>query len=165
MLSQQNQNIPNSIQNLARYQIKEQFKKEHPSIRFEFEDPSCDQKGTYFFSDTEVHLEANHTVWPGIHTYRIADVVEGKKLDFPVKGEQSNLVTLVSPLEKENSKQGKNYISSFLGGAAIGAVGGGVAGYSLSPNAQSKNLNLIVFGLSGALTGGLLGLFKEELTW
>jgi hypothetical protein len=45
-----------------------------------------------------------------------------------------------------------------LGGAAAGAAGGSI----LSPNAESQSLNALVFGLSGALTGGLIALFTDR---
>ncbi len=45
-----------------------------------------------------------------------------------------------------------------IGGAAAGAASGSV----LSPNPESQSLNALVFGLSGALTGGLIALFTDR---
>ncbi len=44
------------------------------------------------------------------------------------------------------------------GGAALGAA----AGSLLSPNSESQGLNALVFGLSGALTGGLVALLTDR---
>ena len=43
-------------------------------------------------------------------------------------------------------------------GSSIGAVGGSV----LSPNPESRTLNSLVFGLSGALLGGMLALLTDR---
>lgn len=42
-------------------------------------------------------------------------------------------------------------------GAGIGLVAGSVGGAALSPNDESRGLNALVFGLSGALLGGIVG--------
>ena len=47
-------------------------------------------------------------------------------------------------------------------GATSGAAIGAVAGSVLSPNSESQGLNALVFGLSGALTGGLLALLTDR---
>ena len=44
------------------------------------------------------------------------------------------------------------------GGAVVGAAGGSL----LSPNPESQGLNALVFGLSGALTGGLIALITDR---
>lgn len=46
-------------------------------------------------------------------------------------------------------------------GAAIGASVGAIGGAVLSPNDESRGLNALVFGLIGALVGGLAGIFTE----
>ncbi len=43
-------------------------------------------------------------------------------------------------------------------GAGIGAFGGAV----LSPNDESKGVNALVFGLTGAVLGGIVGLFLHD---
>jgi len=45
-----------------------------------------------------------------------------------------------------------------LGGAAAGAAGGAL----LSPNDESRGLNALVFGLTGALVGGLVGILTGD---
>lgn len=47
-------------------------------------------------------------------------------------------------------------------GVAGGAVAGAAGGSLLSPNAESQGLNALVFGLSGALTGGLVALLADR---
>ena len=42
-------------------------------------------------------------------------------------------------------------------GGAIGAAGGG----AFSPNDESRGLNALVFGLAGAVAGGLVGLMSD----
>ncbi len=48
-----------------------------------------------------------------------------------------------------------------MGSVAGGAVGA-IASSALSPNDESRGLNALVFGLGGALTGGLLFLFSHD---
>lgn len=50
----------------------------------------------------------------------------------------------------------------FLIGAAIGGTGGAVSGAVLSPNAESRTLNALVFGLVGTLLGGLTALLIHD---
>jgi hypothetical protein len=45
-----------------------------------------------------------------------------------------------------------------IGGGAIGAAGGSM----LSPNDESRGINALVFGLSGALSGGLIALLTDR---
>jgi hypothetical protein len=42
-------------------------------------------------------------------------------------------------------------------GAAIGALGG----YGFSPNDESRGINALVFGLAGAVIGGLIGILTD----
>lgn len=48
---------------------------------------------------------------------------------------------------------------SVLLGAGVGAAAGATGGALFSPNDESRGLNSIVFGLSGAVIGGLIGLW------
>lgn len=50
----------------------------------------------------------------------------------------------------------------FLVGSGIGAVAVGGTAIALSPNAESRGMNALVFGLVGALVGGLVGLFIKD---
>lgn len=50
----------------------------------------------------------------------------------------------------------------FLIGAGIGGVAGTVGGAVFSPNSESRGLNSLVFGLTGALIGGLGSLFFHD---
>jgi hypothetical protein len=57
------------------------------------------------------------------------------------------------------SLKGKNRVLvGFAAGAAVGA-GGGAA---LSPNSESRGMNALVFGLSGALVGGVAALLTDQ---
>ena len=47
-------------------------------------------------------------------------------------------------------------------GAGLGISAGAVGGALLSPNEESRALNALVFGLSGALAGGLIALLTES---
>ena len=47
-------------------------------------------------------------------------------------------------------------------GAGIGASTGAVGGALLSPNSESRGMNALVFGLSGALVGGVVGLLTDS---
>lgn len=49
----------------------------------------------------------------------------------------------------------------FATGAAIGSGAGAAGGAMLSPNDESKGMNALVFGLSGALLGGLFGILTD----
>jgi hypothetical protein len=42
----------------------------------------------------------------------------------------------------------------------MGGITGAVGGAALSPNSESRGLNALVFGLAGALIGGLIGFFS-----
>lgn len=55
-------------------------------------------------------------------------------------------------------KQQDRLLVGVGGGAALGAAGGSL----LSPNSESQGLNALVFGLSGALTGGLVALLTDR---
>lgn len=50
----------------------------------------------------------------------------------------------------------------FLIGAGIGAGAGAMGGAMLSPNAESRGMNALVFGLTGAIVGGISGLFLHD---
>jgi len=52
---------------------------------------------------------------------------------------------------------GRFAISAVIGGGA-GAAGGA----ALSPNEESRALNAILFGLTGALAGGVIGILTEK---
>lgn len=54
--------------------------------------------------------------------------------------------------------QRERLTASVLAGGSVGAAGGSL----LSPNAESQGLNALVFGLSGALTGGLVALLTDR---
>lgn len=47
----------------------------------------------------------------------------------------------------------------FLWGAGIGAGTGALGGAALSPDQESKGMNALVFGLTGAILGGIGALF------
>ncbi|MBY0472106.1 hypothetical protein K2X30_13145 [bacterium] len=49
-----------------------------------------------------------------------------------------------------------------LFGAGVGAVAGAGGGAALSPNDESRGLNALVFGLSGALVGGVVALLTDH---
>ena len=49
-----------------------------------------------------------------------------------------------------------------LGAGAGGAIGA-VSGAGLSPNDESRGMNALVFGLSGAIIGGLVGFFTPSI--
>lgn len=49
-----------------------------------------------------------------------------------------------------------------LYGAGIGAGVGAFGGAVLSPNDESKGVNALVFGLTGAVLGGIVGLFMHD---
>lgn len=46
--------------------------------------------------------------------------------------------------------------------SAMGAATGAGGGYLFSPNKESKDLNALVFGLAGALFGGIAGLIGDR---
>jgi hypothetical protein len=46
-----------------------------------------------------------------------------------------------------------------IGGGLVGAAVGGAGGAALSPNDESRALNALVFGLSGAILGGGIALW------
>ncbi len=50
----------------------------------------------------------------------------------------------------------------FLIGAGIGGAGGAVGGAVLSPNDESRGLNSLIFGLVGAIAGGVIGLLIHD---
>lgn len=50
----------------------------------------------------------------------------------------------------------------FLVGAGLGGAAGSGAGVYFSPNQESKGMNALVFGLIGALTGGIIGLLAFD---
>ena len=50
----------------------------------------------------------------------------------------------------------------FLIGGAIGGAGGATAGALLSPNAESRGLNALVFGLVGTVAGAVIGLLIRD---
>jgi len=50
----------------------------------------------------------------------------------------------------------------FLLGAGLGAAAGGTAGATFAPDKDSQGLNALIFGLSGALLGGAIGLFTYD---
>ena len=50
----------------------------------------------------------------------------------------------------------------FMIGAGIGGAAGGISGAVFSPNDESRGLNALVFGLVGAVVGGLIGLFIHD---
>jgi hypothetical protein len=47
-------------------------------------------------------------------------------------------------------------------GVGAGGAAGAAAGATLSPNDDSRGINALVFGLSGALIGGLIGFFTSS---
>lgn len=47
-------------------------------------------------------------------------------------------------------------------GSAAGALAGSIGGATLSPNADDRGLNALVFGLSGALTGGAIAILTDK---
>ncbi len=49
-----------------------------------------------------------------------------------------------------------------LMGVSIGGAGGAVGGAVFSPNSESRGLNTLVFGLVGAVVGGLVGLLIHD---
>lgn len=50
----------------------------------------------------------------------------------------------------------------FLYVAGIGAGAGALGGAVLSPNAESRGMNALVFALTGAIIGGVTGLFLHD---
>jgi gas vesicle protein len=50
----------------------------------------------------------------------------------------------------------------FLYGAGIGAGLGALGGAAFSPNPESKGMNALVFGLTGAVLGGVVSLFAHD---
>ena len=50
----------------------------------------------------------------------------------------------------------------FFFGAGIGTGVGAIGGAALSPNDESRGLNAILFGLTGAIVGGVIGLFSKD---
>lgn len=51
----------------------------------------------------------------------------------------------------------------FLLGLGTGAASGAVAGAALAPNQENRGINALVFGLTGAVIGGVGGLlFKDD---
>lgn len=50
----------------------------------------------------------------------------------------------------------------FLYGAGIGAGAGALGGAALSPNSESRGMNALVFGLTGAVVGGITALFLHD---
>lgn len=50
----------------------------------------------------------------------------------------------------------------FLYGAGIGAGSGALGGAVLSPNPESRGINALIFGLTGAIVGGVTALFIHD---
>ena len=68
-----------------------------------------------------------------------------------------SLICMVSLLSGCATPRGR-----FLIGAGIGAAAVGGTATALSPNSESRGMNALVFGLTGALIGGLIGLFSKD---
>jgi hypothetical protein len=56
----------------------------------------------------------------------------------------------------------KSAHGKFLAGAAIGGAAGAGGGAALSPDAENRSLNALIFGLTGAIAGGLTGLLLHK---
>ena len=48
-------------------------------------------------------------------------------------------------------------------GLGVGGAAGAIAGSTLSPNDENRGMNALVFGLSGALLGGIIGFFTPSI--
>ena len=70
-----------------------------------------------------------------------------------------SIFVILSLLASACSTTGRKRILIGAGiGGAVGAVGGNV----LSPNDESRGVNALVFGLAGALVGGILGSITDS---
>ena len=150
--------VPESVVTLAREQVRTQYENRHPGTRLTFDEPGCAQQGQYEFGTETLKLRAEHRLWPGEREYALSDLLDGKRIEFPLPDAPPG-----SPAFTHRGLDGPAPgVSHFLLGAAAGALAGGTGGVLLSPNAESRPLNGLVFGLTGALVGGLLTLAYES---
>lgn len=52
--------------------------------------------------------------------------------------------------------------NAILWGAGVGGASGAIGGSLLSPNDESRGLNALVFGLTGAIVGAFIGFFSSS---
>jgi hypothetical protein len=150
--------VPESVATLALQQVRTQYENRHPGTRLTFDDTACPQQGQYEFGAETLRLRAEHRLWPGEREYAVGDLLDGKRMEFPLPDAPPG-----SPAFTRRGLEGPTPgVSHFLLGAAAGALAGGAGGVLLSPNAESRNLNGLVFGLTGGLVGGLLALAYES---
>lgn len=146
--------VPQSVQKIAKERLQNQFQNTHEGFEVHFDDAHCQQRGTYEFKNDSLSLNSEESpLWTERREYALSDLIEGRKLDFPIASEPK-----ANPLLKYRSGSELSLAPTarIALGALIGGIGGAVGGSLFSPNLASRSTNAWVFGVSGALSGGLL---------
>lgn len=148
---------PPQVKQLALREVRRQAEAGNPAVEVHFEEEKCSEKGKYYFDGDALVLESDNPKWGGKREFALADLLEKRRVSFPWYEVPPANPWLSHRLEKEPTPVG----SRFLTGAAAGGAAGAIAGFALSPNEESRGLNGLIFGLTGALSGGLFALIWD----
>ena len=152
--------VPVQVRQLAQSRLREQFHANHPDMQLSFDDADCTNRGQYTYTNDSLRLSAEHALWPGTREYGLSDLIEGRKIDFPLMDAPRSPDWAQKGAERTTSSTPlSRFLTGALAGGALGAAGGTV----MSPNKPSQGLNALVFGLSGAAAGGLIALAWHEI--
>jgi hypothetical protein len=146
------QPLPVHIESLLKERVEASFALSRPGLELRFDDASCSHKGVYAFGLDNLRMSARSPDWDGEWMGSLSNILDGNPLDFSRVVVESGEAPAMRVVASDPRRWNKVTYGLLLGGA-LGASGG----YAFSPNKKSRPANIAVFGLSGALSGALLG--------
>ncbi len=74
--------VPDNVDQIIKSQVAQQFLLSHPNQKLLFDEPNCELKGSYTFSNSSLIMEADHTGWSGNLELSFDDLLAGRKISF-----------------------------------------------------------------------------------
>lgn len=153
--------LPTAVSTLAFNHLEQQFERAHPEIDLRpNQADGCAETASYRIEDGTLRIEAAAPLWPETRAYAIDDLLEGRKLEFPLAAVNLPPILPVSSIFTESDTE-RRFDKPFLN-AVLGATAGALGGRLGSPTPRDRALNEIVFGLTGALSAVLIGSWLES---
>jgi hypothetical protein len=98
--------VPDKIEDLLRNRIETQYRMSVPSRELHFDDPNCENKGTYTYTSTSILLNAENKLWSGTLELDFNSLLDGRKISFEKVSPVRRLFTSEGLTERSSNRDG-----------------------------------------------------------
>ncbi len=136
--------IPHEVQVLTKNRLTSEYKKAFPTRDLFFDSVECENKGRYFYTPSEIIIEAENSFWQGRRSFPIELLVDGRTIHFPSiqdnDAKDKASLDLTQFWEKTGSTQGQENHSqktAFIWVLGALALGGAFLYFDQNPKTET----------------------------